>query len=135
MSLFSSKPPTHQLCQENKKLLLALEYRKGASGPKVPESSTAQDLGPGGLLPLLHKMIGGLSLFVGDVGTCKDLISHQGKPVSVIVGGLEDHVERHADRSCTVLKWNGEFGVCEDAQGDDGLPSVWNMVGAVSREE
>lgn len=80
-------------------------------------------------------MISGLSLCGGEVGTCKDLISHQGKPLRITVSGLEDHVERHADRSCAVLQWSGEFRVCEDAQGDDSLPSIWNMDGAVSREE
>lgn len=75
-------------------------------------------------------MIGGVvSLCVGVVGTCKDLISHQDKPVRVIVGGLEDHVEGQADRSCTVLKWSREFRVCEDAQGDDRLSATWNMDG------
>lgn len=111
-------------------------FTSGIQKRRLGSTITAQDPGPDGLLPLLHKVIGGVvSLCVGVVGTCKDLISHQDKPVRVIVGGLEDHVEGQADRSCTVLKWSREFRVCEDAQGDDRLSATWNMDGAISREE
>lgn len=107
-------------------------------GTKVPSRVTVPELGPDWSLPLLHKMIGGLSHCVGGVATGKDLISHQDKSVRITVGGLEDHVEGHAHRSCAVLEWSGEFRVCEDAQGDDGLSGTGNVDGvdgAISRKE
>lgn len=104
-------------------------------GTKVPAKVTDQELEPDWSLPLIHKMIGGLSHCVGEVATGKNLISHQGKPVRITAGGLEDHVEGRAHRSGTVLEWSVELKVCEDAQGDDSLPSAGNVDSAVSREK
>lgn len=107
----------------------------GTKKKKVPARVTVQELGPDWSLPSLHKMIGGLSHCVGEIGTGKNLISHQGKSARVTVGGLEDHIKGHAHRSCTVLEWSGEMRVCEDAQGDDSLSRTGDVDGAMAREE